>query len=763
MRIELLGGTYQARSVIASAQRCLNLYIQQTPQEQGEPSPTIHLPTPGLVGLSTPDRAMLEVLSPTSALSAVVTNSRPKVASAGLTPSSNVVAALKAQRPLLTLFLIDTSLVGAAINLLHRPLVEALVPTAVVAVALGRSRDLGLTAVVPSSLVSGGIGTTKAPLPLTATLGPSSVLSARIPLLSARLGPTSAVASGIGKTLLPKALQSAMTPSFVVTGNVSLLKGALRPSSTLNAIVGAIYPSRPITAAFHANSSVTGSPHKHGAQRAALTPVSALVAHVVHSPNLHVAIHSTSVLAAVATASTLNGGALRPSSAVTGALGRRRPLREALVPIGAPALILHRGRRISEVLLPRSVQAGALKHLGRLSGVISPTSLLSAVLASSATTVYYTALRNFYIATNGNDPPTGTGSQINPWKTLQGANNSGVLRAGDVVNVGGGTYTVSGVVGLTAGGNTNSTTGFVVYRSAAGPGAAKIVASGGNFDVIQATGNYLMVDGLEINGGNASGGTRTGSGLVSLGHHFNALNNIIHDCGGSGIQANYKDWYIFDGNTCYNNARYNTFQTSGISIYEPGVVAYTPSAADLAATYHIIVQNNITHDNGEYGIPGTSHTDGNGIILDDFLDAQGNNPNIPANTAYPFQAVAQFNTSYNNGGRGVHVFSSQHCLVQHNIAYGNVLDLGLTGTERGDICCVDSVNCSFLNNKSMNTTQSNSWLQYCTAVLHARSSGITWTGNATYDPRNGLRSFNIDDATVRAAFPGANPLGGLLP
>jgi len=48
MRVALTGGAYQSRSVIASAQRSLNLYSEPLPQAQGEPMPVAHYPTPGL-------------------------------------------------------------------------------------------------------------------------------------------------------------------------------------------------------------------------------------------------------------------------------------------------------------------------------------------------------------------------------------------------------------------------------------------------------------------------------------------------------------------------------------------------------------------------------------------------------------------------------------------------------------------------------------------------------------------------------------------
>lgn len=50
MKAPLLVGAYQARSLIASAQRCVNLYLEKNPES--EDFPTTHYPTPGLALLS---------------------------------------------------------------------------------------------------------------------------------------------------------------------------------------------------------------------------------------------------------------------------------------------------------------------------------------------------------------------------------------------------------------------------------------------------------------------------------------------------------------------------------------------------------------------------------------------------------------------------------------------------------------------------------------------------------------------------------------
>jgi len=52
MRVVLTGGAYTARSLIADAQRCINLYAEHNPQDASAPS--IYYPTPGLTLLSSP-------------------------------------------------------------------------------------------------------------------------------------------------------------------------------------------------------------------------------------------------------------------------------------------------------------------------------------------------------------------------------------------------------------------------------------------------------------------------------------------------------------------------------------------------------------------------------------------------------------------------------------------------------------------------------------------------------------------------------------
>src|ERR1700681_1020269 len=51
-RIDLTGAAYESNSLIAAAQRCLNLYPESIPRDEGEPNLYVHRVSPGLRLLS---------------------------------------------------------------------------------------------------------------------------------------------------------------------------------------------------------------------------------------------------------------------------------------------------------------------------------------------------------------------------------------------------------------------------------------------------------------------------------------------------------------------------------------------------------------------------------------------------------------------------------------------------------------------------------------------------------------------------------------
>jgi parallel beta-helix repeat protein len=173
--------------------------------------------------------------------------------------------------------------------------------------------------------------------------------------------------------------------------------------------------------------------------------------------------------------------------------------------------------------------------------------------------------------------------------------------------------------------------------------------------------------------------------------------------------------------------------------------------------------------------------------MDDFDNSQDLNPNVDQFIIYPNNTLIRNNAVYGNGGKGIHLFSSQNVTVDSNEVYGNNFDLANPTTEeRGELsntgagndvgarCPVtvsagqpddSSSNNIWSNNKATttNSAATGPLLLNVAAGDACQNQNVTWIGNATFDTRTGLRSFAIDTPVRAASFPANNPLGGPLP
>jgi hypothetical protein len=317
--------------------------------------------------------------------------------------------------------------------------------------------------------------------------------------------------------------------------------------------------------------------------------------------------------------------------------------------------------------------------------------LLLAVLVSTPALSYpapYTCTRNFYVATTGVDNAT-CGSSTAPCATIQGANNNIALTAGDCVNVAAGTYNTDGGIVLNKGGSSNQANGYVTYKGA--PNQASIINYTANslYYGIQIAASYVAIDGFEIKGNNNIGyhgiqfggdsGTANPPHSTNGRHHFIVINNLVHDTQGGGIAMINGDYAIIASNTIYNCANTDIYHDSGISIYEPHALAsFSSSLPWDTQHYHIQVIGNVVHDCKEVNT-GSDHTDGNGIIMDDWQWGQSDG------VIYPYRGLIAFNVAYNNGGGGIYNCWSPNTDWYNNVAYGNGTDTTIGG--RGDLAC----------------------------------------------------------------------------
>ena len=321
---------------------------------------------------------------------------------------------------------------------------------------------------------------------------------------------------------------------------------------------------------------------------------------------------------------------------------------------------------------------------------------------------FYTCVRNFYVSPSGNDGAAGT--EAAPWKTIQHADSAAGGRvAGDCVNVAPGTYATG--LRATHGGSAATADGYVVYRcqilneckitSPGGVGAPSgltIVSSGSGP-------NFIVIDGFELA---ASIQATYGVGIMiydggnsahpNTSHHIWVINNIIHGFGQSGIDISSGEYLYLLHNLSFNNSGVTCdAQGSGITIVVPKAFAgYRPTSADFAyGPFHNVVAWNVSHDN-QLTKCGTAtspyDTDGNGIIMDTFNGAGGNN------VIYPYQSLVAFNVTYRNGGKGIHVFLTDNVTLANNTAYDNNLDPFNRGQVRGEIDIAGGQNNFVINN-----------------------------------------------------------------
>ncbi len=340
---------------------------------------------------------------------------------------------------------------------------------------------------------------------------------------------------------------------------------------------------------------------------------------------------------------------------------------------------------------------------------------------------FYSCVKNFYVGTTGKDSNPGT--QTAPWATIQHA-DSADRAGGDCVNVAPGTYQAN--VLLTHGGDAPTPSGYVVYRCQTLDGCHVLAPGGGHLWGIKQPANFVVVDGFELDGNNAlqtdgaadaciaSDGDTYGTGNSS--HHIWVLNSIAHHCALGGIGFNNKEWYYIIHNTVYHDAWSSGYQGSGIGLvvvqcieaghvscasgksYAGSTGTYTPSGMDTApydpaagvyTPFHIVVAWNNAYDNklaASNPVKCGAHTDGNGIIIDTFLDE------TTASIVYPFQTLVMGNIAHANGGRGIHVFRASNVTVANNTAYANGTDTCMNSYGLADLSQAGGSNNVWINN-----------------------------------------------------------------
>jgi hypothetical protein len=335
---------------------------------------------------------------------------------------------------------------------------------------------------------------------------------------------------------------------------------------------------------------------------------------------------------------------------------------------------------------------------------------------------------SYYVSNSGNDG--NSGSQSSPFQTIRKA--ASITQPGDTVNVTDGTYRESVILGRS--GTSNA---YITFKSVNAHGA-KVFGPNEAFNVTNQS--YITIQGFE---------TTSGSGYACIvgdgGSHTNVMGNLVHDCGGSGIQLNHGDYRIIRDNIVYNCAFYAPYQGSGISVYES-------RASDANSGFHTVISANISYlNNNLVGV----RSDGNGIIVDDSRSTQGNG------VVYTPQILVENNLAYANGGTGIKIYYSDYVTVRNNTCVWNhqrqdaFTWWGDIAVEWGhDIHAINNISWADLSAYSGNA-----------AILDAGNSNGNniWANNLTYDGIAGDPSVNITGGSPSSINSSTGNLLGVNP
>jgi parallel beta-helix repeat protein len=386
--------------------------------------------------------------------------------------------------------------------------------------------------------------------------------------------------------------------------------------------------------------------------------------------------------------------------------------------------------------------------------------ILTLVLTNAFAVDYYVS------ALTGSDSNNGL-TTTTAFRTIQKA--ADLTNPGDIVYIMDGVYSEAkvlfsihaSVLYISRSGNENA---YITYKNYPGH-RPKISGINCRWNCVRIRANYIRFEGIELEGPNQNItyeearamydyyvttppasrdwhliGTMNTNGL-SLGgdmissvpwHHIEVRNCVVHDFQGGGIGGSDFDYITIENNLVYNNSWYGMYATSGISVF------HSRNFDSNTSSYKNFVRGNVCHNNKTL-IPWAGRdylSDGNGIIIDDNRNTQ-----VEGGIPYTGKTLVENNVSYNNGGSGIHAYSSNNVDIINNTAYNNGTVVGYP-----EIYGQDGVNVNIYNN-----------------IMYARTGGAcnSNAGGTTYDyniyfngpaSRKGANDVVADPKFVKLAF-----------
>lgn len=285
-----------------------------------------------------------------------------------------------------------------------------------------------------------------------------------------------------------------------------------------------------------------------------------------------------------------------------------------------------------------------------------------------------------WVATTGDDANPGT--RAAPFRTIRHALTK--LEAGDWLYIGDGEYKESDEDTAYRVQDINGSPDKWTVITAA-PGASPTLVGGEWTTLKVERSSYVEVRGLRTRG-TADVNKLPTTGIEIRGsHHVRIIDNDVRNGGGGGVGANQSNHVDIIGNYISGMAKWNPYQTSGISTFEMASIGGDPGPDG----YTIRIIGNVVYGSENIALPiggGKIVTDGNCIIIDSA------DPAVYRGAAY----IAN-NVCSNNGGRGIHVFHAGNVVAVNNTLFHNTQTAVLRDTG-GELSAVAASNVVFRNN-----------------------------------------------------------------
>ena len=232
-------------------------------------------------------------------------------------------------------------------------------------------------------------------------------------------------------------------------------------------------------------------------------------------------------------------------------------------------------------------------------------------------------------------------------------------------------------------------------------------------------------------------------------HHILITGNRAHDSGDNGISIVGDDYVTISYNEVYNNAHVTTGHVfaSGISVKS----SYNSDSYDglkIRVNGNVVFANTNVPDCHSSSCWATaSNSDGSGIIMD-------NNRRTEVDSVwYRGRTLISNNVVFGNGGRGIHMYLSDHISINGNTVFDNNKDTyegnyrpgEVTGDYVSDISVYNNILTSDggrgINNGQHTGTHVPISFAYCTTG----SGEITVRNNLGWRPQNDPDSFLVSD------------------